>query len=211
MFPKIYFVGTQDKIFNVGNCLMWIAEAIVFGIIAALAGIYLIGGSAIGNAGYNGDLWMSSVIIFTIVIIVLTIKLAMHIRHWTKMMLFAITICSLAPYLIYIWISNYTLSKHVKGTIIMSFRTPQTYFIVIFFSVLDVLIVSVIIYISFSLNRAMKKITLKMVNELDEKSDEKSLIKSLLESSSESPDINDKGASDRTEELLKTVQVRPRI
>jgi len=87
----------------------------------------------------------------------------MHVRHWTALFLIAVVCCSLAPYLIYVWISNYTLSKYVHGTIMMSFRTPVTYFVVLLVVILCLIIVSLIIYISFHGNKMVKILRFKML------------------------------------------------
>ena len=39
---------------------------------------------------------------------------------------------TILTYLIYIWISNYALSDQIQGTILTSFQTGETYFLVLF-------------------------------------------------------------------------------
>jgi len=123
----------------------------------------LIGTLPINSNGYNSDLWMSSIEIYTTIIILNTIKIAMHVRHWTKLFLTAIIGCSLGPYLIYIWISNYTLQKYVSGTVIMCFQNLITYFVFILLCSLSIVIISLILYITFHSNKTMKKIRLRML------------------------------------------------
>ena len=106
---------------------------------------------------------MTSITIYSVIIILNNVKIAMHIRHWTVLFLFSVIGCSLVPYLCYIWISNYTLSKYVQGTVRMSFVTPTTYLVVILVTILCIAIVSLIIYISFHGNKVMKKLRFKMI------------------------------------------------
>jgi hypothetical protein len=117
----------------------------------------------IGTYGHQADLWMVSITIYSIIIILSNIKIAMHVRHWTGLFIFSVVVCSLAPYLIYIWISNYTLAKYVHGTVIMSFRNPATYLVVTFITIICIMIVSLIIYATFHTNKMVKKLRLKML------------------------------------------------
>jgi formate/nitrite transporter FocA (FNT family) len=117
----------------------------------------------ISPRGHQADLWMVSITIYTVVILINNIKIAMHVRHWTGLFLFSVIGCSLAPYLIYVWISNYTLSKYVHGTVIMSFRNPTTYLVVTLITIVCIIIVSLAIYITFHTNKMAKKLRLKML------------------------------------------------
>lgn len=143
-------------------CALWIVEATILGIIATMLVLFIIDTRPIDSDGHNSDLWMCSITLFSIVIILNTIKIAMHVQYWTKLFVFAIVVCSLAPYLIYVWISNYALSQYVERTTIMCFRTYLTYFVVIFVTCLALLIISIIIYIMFHSNEMLKKIRFKM-------------------------------------------------
>lgn len=86
----------------------------------------------------------------------------MHVQYWTKLFVFSLVVCSLGPYLIYVWISNYTMSQYVERTAIMCFRTLLTYFVVIFVTCLALLIINIVIYILFHNNSILKKIRLNM-------------------------------------------------
>ena len=144
--------------------MLWVGEAAILGVIATYLSVEIIGSRPINKHGYNSDLWMVSITIYSIVIILNTIKISMHVRHWTGMFLFAVLVCSLAPYLIYMWISNYSLSKYVAGTVIMSYQSCLTYFIVVFVCILSIVIISVIIYLHFHSNKIIKKIRLRMLD-----------------------------------------------
>lgn len=162
--PKIYFVGKENEIFNVRNCVLWIGEATLLGIITSIICICIMTSSSINSHGHQSDLWMVSITIYSVIILLNTIKIAMHVRHWTGLFLFSVIGCSLMPYLVYIWISNYTLSKYVHGTVIMSFITPVTYFVVTLVTILCVIIVSIIIYVNFHSNKMVKKLRIKMLS-----------------------------------------------
>jgi phospholipid-translocating ATPase len=161
-FPKIYDVGKDHKFFNFTTCVLWILEAAILGIVSTLLVLYLIGTRAINSGGYTSDLWMCSITIYSIIIILSSVKIFMHVQHMTLLFIFSLIACSLTPYLVYMWISNYTLSRYVKGTVIMCFRNFNTYCVVLFVSCLAILFISVVNYIIFHRNGMTRKILLKM-------------------------------------------------
>jgi len=110
---------------------------------------------------------MVSITIYSIIIILNNVKITMHVRHWTGLFIFSVVVCSLAPYLIYVWISNYTLAKYVHGTVVMSFRNPATYLVVTFITIFCIMIVSLVIYAMFHTNKMVKKLRLKMLQITD--------------------------------------------
>lgn len=124
----------------------------------------VIGGQTIGRGGYNSDLWMCSITIYSLVIVVNSIKIVMHVRYWTKLLLFAIVGTSLAPYLIYVWISNYALNRFVQNTPLMCFQNILTYCLTIFFSCLLIAFLSTMLKMLFDCQPLIKKLLFRMNN-----------------------------------------------
>lgn len=125
--------------------------------------ISTIGNKTLNNHGYNSDLWIVSVSIYTSIIMMCTFKLAIHVRHWTVLILVSIIFCSLAPYLAYVWISNFYFSRYrIEGTIIMSFRTGTSYLSVLITSILMLAINGAIIYYNFYKSKRLSKMQVLM-------------------------------------------------
>ena len=58
LFPKIYFIGQENCIFNYTNYFLWVVEGIVEAIMISLFCIYILGQTSINESGYNSDLWL---------------------------------------------------------------------------------------------------------------------------------------------------------
>ena len=58
LYPKIYFIGQENCIFNYTNYVLWVIEGIIEAIMITLFSIYVIGNTSINAAGYNSDLWL---------------------------------------------------------------------------------------------------------------------------------------------------------
>lgn len=125
--------------------------------------IYVIGARTISRNGHNSDLWIVSVSVYSSIIVIATLKLAIHVRHWTLLIAFSIIFCSLGPYLSYVWLSNFFFSRYrIQGTIIMSFRTGATYLAIVLVSCLMVMINSIIIYSRFHKNKLTRRMQIIM-------------------------------------------------
>lgn len=117
----------------------------------------------IGTEGYNSDIWIISITIYSTIIIIDTIKLATQIRHWTLLVFISIIVCSLTPYLIYIWISNYRFSRYMmEGAVLMSFKISSGYFSVLFISIVTLIVNTIANYISFQRNKLLSRMKLIM-------------------------------------------------
>lgn len=125
--------------------------------------IYVIGSRTMSRNGHNSDLWIVSVSIYSSIIVIATLKLAIHVRHWTLLIAVTIIFCSLAPYISYVWISNYFFSQYrIQGTIIMSFKTGASYLTIVLVSCLMVMINSIIIYSRFHKDKLTSKMQMIM-------------------------------------------------
>ena len=64
LFPKMYFVGQENCIFNFKNFFLWILEGATEAVLISLFSIYILGTSSISYSGYNGDTWLVSLTMY---------------------------------------------------------------------------------------------------------------------------------------------------
>jgi cytochrome c oxidase assembly factor CtaG len=64
LFPKIYFIGQENCIFNYSNFFMWTFEGMVEAVLITLFALYILGTSSINASGYNSDLWLVSLTMY---------------------------------------------------------------------------------------------------------------------------------------------------
>jgi len=60
-----------------------------------------------GETGFPPDMWTASVTTFTALIFVVNFNLFTRLKYLTVAHFIAIVLCSLLPYLLYMWLSNY--------------------------------------------------------------------------------------------------------
>lgn len=61
LFPKIYYVGQKNSIFNYSNLLKWLIEAMFEALLITMICIYVLGEPSINEHGYNSNLGLASV------------------------------------------------------------------------------------------------------------------------------------------------------
>ena len=61
--------------------------------------------------GYNSSLWGVSITIYTAIVIIVDLKLAIHTKYWTSFNVIALVIFSLIIYIAYLIISNFIAGK----------------------------------------------------------------------------------------------------
>ena len=60
LFPKIYFIGQENCIFNYTNFFMWTLEGVFEAVMIALFGLYIFSSSSINSQGHSPDMWIAS-------------------------------------------------------------------------------------------------------------------------------------------------------
>lgn len=155
LFPKIYFIGQENCIFNYYNYFMWVVEGIIEAIVVTIFTIYIIGELSLNSTGINSDFWIVGLLVYffnlfrySCVILIVTLKLATHTRSWS-LPLFLGTALTLASYLIYMWISNYAISENILGTVMISFQTGETYLLVLFCICVIIAIDGFVVFLDF--------------------------------------------------------------
>lgn len=123
MFPKVYFIGQENAIFNYTNYFLWLAEGVIEAILIFFFCIYSIDSGVLNEKGYNSDMWIIGLTTFSAAIVVVTFKLSTHSKFWSVFLFIAVSLLSLVLYVAYMWISNYKLSEHVVGTTYISWTT----------------------------------------------------------------------------------------
>jgi hypothetical protein len=66
LFPKIYFIGQENCIFNYLNFFLWIFEGMVEATIITLFCIYIFSSVSLNASGYSTDLWLCSVTMYVL-------------------------------------------------------------------------------------------------------------------------------------------------
>jgi hypothetical protein len=110
--------------------------------------------------GYNGNLQLVGITIYTTIIMLDTLKLSMQVRHWTKLLFFCILFLSIIPYLSFIWVLNYRFKRPVFGVLEVFFTSVRTYLAILVISMILVAINGVLIYLRFHSDQILRKMSI---------------------------------------------------
>lgn len=148
LFPKIYYVGQKNTIFNYTNFFIWTIEAIIQALLITLICIYTLGGDvSLNQYGINSDMNIVGLTVFSTIIVVVTFKIATYTKFWSVLSFIALIFLSLGLYIAYMWISNY-LNTSVTGTIYLAFTTLEIYLTVFLCTGVVLVVDGIVLYIS---------------------------------------------------------------
>jgi len=81
-------------------------QGIAHGIIVWVFHVYSLGYDILNRSGVVVDLWLFSISIYTAIIVIVDMKLALNTQYWTTLYVAIITLSSLVLYIAYIWLSS---------------------------------------------------------------------------------------------------------
>lgn len=81
--------------------------------------------------GYNSSLWGISITIYTAIVLIVDIKLAIHTKYWTSFNVIALTLLSFIIYICYMIISNFLKGLNTISTPVALLTFVQFYMSII--------------------------------------------------------------------------------
>ncbi len=60
LFPKIYYIGQDNCIFNHRNFFMWVLEGVFEAVLVFFFAIYVLDAQSLNGSGRNPDMWTVS-------------------------------------------------------------------------------------------------------------------------------------------------------
>lgn len=61
LFPKIYFIGQENCIFNYTNYFLWVLEGVIEATVITLFSVYIFSSISLNSSGHSNDLWNTSI------------------------------------------------------------------------------------------------------------------------------------------------------
>lgn len=101
--------------------------------------------SVVDEDGLSSDIWMMSISLYTSIIILVSLKLALNTQYWTMLTWIGLIITSLGAYFVYISVSNVIPLFIVYQTATQLVKSPLFY-LSVSFSVLSVFMVDLVIF-----------------------------------------------------------------
>ena len=64
LFPNIYFLGQDNKIFHYRSFFWWVFEGMLTGLLITFIALYTLSGTSLNSTGINVDLWSVSLTMY---------------------------------------------------------------------------------------------------------------------------------------------------
>lgn len=110
----MYNISQKNKVFTKASFVAWQLLALLQGVLCLLVTLYAAGsaGAVSGTDSYGIGFYLVEISAYTSVIIVVTIKLAVNVKHWTPLLLLGFLVPSIGAYVAFTF-----LSQTVEATI----------------------------------------------------------------------------------------------
>ena len=126
-YPKLYYIGQKNEIFNIRNFIFWIISAFIHSVFIFIACYEAFQYCSLNLIGYNPDLWSFSITAFTLVIVTVNIRLGLYNNNWTVLFVFSLFFLSFLLYFAYIFISDSFNEFLIYKSIIQTFQSFPFY------------------------------------------------------------------------------------
>jgi len=131
-FPKLYYIGQKNKIFTQVKFLRSVTQGLIHGALLFLTTYFVLDDATtcISASGITSDFWYFSITLYTSVIVVVDLKLAVQTRYWTILSAIALIGTSLLLYTGYVWAADMFPMFLLSGTTLQLFTSWNFYLIV---------------------------------------------------------------------------------
>ena len=105
----MYFISQKNKLFNNYIFFAWFFLGFCQGVICLIFTIYSIGYATdtSGSNSYGIGFYLVEISAYTTVIIVVTIKIAVNVKHWTVCLVIGFAVPSLGLYIIFTFVQGF--------------------------------------------------------------------------------------------------------
>lgn len=105
----MYYISQKNKLFTPLAFLSWFILGIFQGAACLIITLYAAGGTddTSGTDGHGIGFYLVEISVYTSVIIVVTVKLAVNIKHWNLLLVLGFLIPSLGCYIVFTFVSQY--------------------------------------------------------------------------------------------------------
>lgn len=107
-YPKMYYIGQKNTIFTKLNFLGWFALGALQGVVCLLINLFSLCSldSNSGISSYSSGFYFVEISMVTCIVIIVNIKLAVNVQHWSCLLVLGFVIPTLGAYVLYAWLSD---------------------------------------------------------------------------------------------------------
>lgn len=130
-YAYLYYVGQQGKIFTVWNLLLWIFQGMFYGSAMFVVVMICVDDQAINSDGQMIDIWFVSITVYTAIILIVDLKLALHTKTWTWINWVSILVFSIGIYIFFVWVGDMMPSLFKSFNTVYTLVTSPTVFLLL--------------------------------------------------------------------------------
>lgn len=108
-YPKMYLISQKNELFTNLIFFSWFVLGMIQGTICLLITLYSLGDfqDTSGVNSYEVGFYLVEISAYTSVIIVVTVKLAVNVKHWNLILIIGFIVPSIGAYLLFMFLSSY--------------------------------------------------------------------------------------------------------
>jgi magnesium-transporting ATPase (P-type) len=116
-YPKMYYTGQKNTIFNAETFFSWFLLGTLQGITCLIINIYGLTNvkTSSGYNSYQSGFYFMGISLVTSIVIVVNLKLALNVQEWNLLLIIAFTVPTIGVYFLYAYISNIWNISPIEG------------------------------------------------------------------------------------------------
>ena len=130
-YHHLYYVGQKNLIFDKKVIFMWLFSSFVTGTIIYFVGFTAAHSWIINKHGEDIDLWFLSITVYTVIILVVDIKILFFTRYFTSYSILSIFVFSIGIYIVYFFVADFINVFFVYKTALAILSSPLFYLTVL--------------------------------------------------------------------------------
>ncbi len=134
-YSYLYYVGQKGEIFTIKNLLLWILQGVVYGAGMYLVIVFCLDDQAMNSTGEMIDVWYISISLYTSIILVVDLKLALHTKTWTWLNWVSILVFSVGIYILFAYFGDKLTFFKSYNTVPAIYTSPLFYLLLGFFGI----------------------------------------------------------------------------
>ena len=135
-----YLRGRSNELFTYQRFFYWIFIGLIHGLIAFGVPFLALESQILTVDGYNSDLWSYSIISFSCVMFMVSVKFIMTTRVWNYYIFLAISVFSVFVYILFMFCYDYVYMTWAFKTMSLVMKAPVFYICIMFTSFLVIIL-----------------------------------------------------------------------
>ena len=132
-YSYLYYIGQKSYIFTIGSAIKWIVVGLAFGSLIFFLVTYSLQNLSLNSSGATADVWYTSILIYTSMILLVDLKIGMYTKTWTFLNWVSILLLSIVIYVAFMFGGDVLTFFNSNRTVVELYITPHFYMLNLLF------------------------------------------------------------------------------